>query len=163
MSGLSLLRLTLAKAPSHAAALSALRGFSTLGRAALPASSLLANLKTATCTVSHPTIAASSPSDLTTTIQLRTKVTKAKKHKRAKIQERERRVARGLSPKPKPPKYIPKTTPVINAMTREERNAESAAFDQAASQEMKVKIEKQKESEFIALKEFTKILKDDTL
>jgi len=56
-------------------------------------------------------------------------------------------VARGLSPKPKPPKYIPKTTPVINAMTREERNAESAAFDQAASQEMKVKIEKQKESE----------------
>jgi small subunit ribosomal protein S15 len=53
-------------------------------------------------------------------------------------------VARGLPAKPKPPKYIPKTVPVINAMTREERNAESAAFDLAASEEMKVKIEQQK-------------------
>ena len=35
--------------------------------------------------------------------------------------------------------------PVINALTREERNAESAAFDAAASQEMKIKIDKQQD------------------
>lgn len=137
MSALSLLRLNLTRAPIHAAP-SPLRGLCTLGRSVLPAAANLA----AACTVTHHHQAiVASPTPF---IQLRTKVTKAKKHKRAKIQERERRVARGLPAKPKPPKYIPKTVPVINAMTREERNAESAAFDLAASEEMKVKIEQQK-------------------
>ena len=122
-----------------------LRGLNTLTRSGIPALPIAAvNLITATtCTSGHQPVTTTATDFIT--IQLRTKVTKAKKHKRAKIQERERRVARGLPAKPKPPKYIPKTRPVINAMTREERNAESAAFDLAASREMKTKIEKQKE------------------
>lgn len=61
--------------------------------------------------------------------------------------ERERRVAAGLPAKPKPPRYIPKDAPVINAMTREDRDAESVSFDVAAADEMKVKIQKQSEEE----------------
>ena len=61
--------------------------------------------------------------------------------------ERERRVAAGLPAKPKPPRYIPKDAPVINAMTREDRDAESVSFDAAAADEMKVKIQKQSEEE----------------
>lgn len=61
--------------------------------------------------------------------------------------ERERRVAAGLPAKPKPPRYIPKDVPVINSMTREDRDAESVSFDAAAADEMKVKIQKQSEEE----------------
>jgi len=146
MSTLSLLRLTLNKTHSYATK-SARRGLCTLGRSSLSAlsPSLPAiNLTAAACTsIYQPITALALPS--LPAIHLRTKVTKAKKRKRAKIQERERRVARGLPAKPKPPKYIPKTMPVINALTREERNAESAAFDAAASQEMKIKIDKQQD------------------
>jgi hypothetical protein len=63
------------------------------------------------------------------------------------MMERERRVAAGLPAKPKPPRYIPKDAPVINAMTREDRDAESVSFDAAAADEMKVKIQKQSEEE----------------
>ena len=61
--------------------------------------------------------------------------------------ERERRVAAGLPAKPKPPKYIPKDTPVINSMTREDRDAESVSFDAAAAEEMRGKIQRQSEQE----------------
>jgi len=61
--------------------------------------------------------------------------------------ERERRVARGLPAKPRPPKYIPKDLPVINAMTRQERDDESKRFDAAAAEEMKANIVAQSEKE----------------
>ncbi|KAL3800365.1 hypothetical protein HJC23_003661 [Cyclotella cryptica] len=153
MSALSLLRLTLTKSPMYASP-SSLRGLCTLRWTSLPASSIATTLKATAVSTHHALPAAldspfslSSTSPLPTAIQVRTKITKAKRHKRAKIQERERRVARGLPPKPLPPKYIPKDTPVINAMTREERNAESAQFDLEASREMKVKIDQQAEKE----------------
>ncbi len=60
---------------------------------------------------------------------------------------REKRVARGLPAKPLPPKYIPKDRPVINAISREERDAESRKFDEAASEELKAKISKQADNE----------------
>lgn len=63
------------------------------------------------------------------------------------MKERERRVAAGLPAKPKPPKYIPKDLPVINAMTRQDRDAESVSFDVASAAEMKEKINTQNEQE----------------
>ncbi len=63
------------------------------------------------------------------------------------MKERERRVAAGLPAKPKPPKYIPKGLPVVNAMTRQDRDAESVSFDVASAAEMKEKINTQNEQE----------------
>ncbi len=63
------------------------------------------------------------------------------------MKERERRVAAGLPAKPKPPKYIPKDMPVINAMTRQDRDAESVSFDVSSAAEMKEKINTQNEQE----------------
>lgn len=63
------------------------------------------------------------------------------------MRERERRVAAGLPAKPKPPKYIPKDLPVINAMTRQDRDAESVSFDVASAVEMKEKITNQNDQE----------------
>ena len=74
---------------------------------------------------------------------IRWKVTKTKKRQKLKMIEREKRVARGLPAKHKPPKYISKDTPVINAMTREERDEESKKFDALAAEDMKVKIAEQ--------------------
>jgi len=79
--------------------------------------------------------------------QIRNKWTKTKLRQREKMIHREKRVARGLPAKPNPPKYIPKDRPVINALSREERDAESRKFDEAASEELKSKIAKQAESE----------------
>ncbi len=74
-------------------------------------------------------------------------LTKTKRRQREKMAERERRVAAGLPAKPKPPKYIAKDTPVINAMTRQERDEESVSFDVASAVEMKEKITSQSEQE----------------
>ena len=79
--------------------------------------------------------------------QVRCKITKTKRHQAEKMLEREKRVARGLPAKPKPPKYISKDTPVINAHTREARDEESKQFDTWAAEEMKQKISKQSETE----------------
>ncbi|KAL9181283.1 hypothetical protein ACHAXT_010088 [Thalassiosira profunda] len=79
--------------------------------------------------------------------QRRTALTKTKKRQRAKMQERARRVARGLPAKPKPPRYIDKSRPVTNALTREERDEESRRFDAAAAREMQAKIEEQGQKE----------------
>lgn len=77
--------------------------------------------------------------------QARTRMTKTKKRQRAKMQEREARVAKGLPAKPRPPKYIPKDKLVVNAMTRAERDDESKRFDTMAAVEMKEKIAAQGE------------------
>lgn len=61
--------------------------------------------------------------------------------------DREQRVARGLPAKPRPPKYIPKDLPVVNAMTRHERDDESKRFDSSAAEEMKDKITDQSKQE----------------
>ena len=79
--------------------------------------------------------------------QVRNKWTKTKLRQREKMLTREKRVARGLPAKPLPPKYIPKDRPVINALSREERDTESRKFDEAASEELKYKIAKQAEKE----------------
>ena len=63
------------------------------------------------------------------------------------MRDREARVAQGLPAKPKPPRYRDKMTPVIGAMTREERDEESKRFDSAAAEEMKGKNAKQSEKE----------------
>jgi len=74
-------------------------------------------------------------------------LTKTKRRQRDKMAERERRVAAGLPAKPRPPKYIPKDLPVINAMTRLDRDDESVSFDVASAVEMKEKITTQNEQE----------------
>eukprot|EP00580_Thalassiosira_gravida_P002557 CAMPEP_0201605602 /NCGR_PEP_ID=MMETSP0492-20130828/5363_1 /ASSEMBLY_ACC=CAM_ASM_000837 /TAXON_ID=420259 /ORGANISM="Thalassiosira gravida, Strain GMp14c1" /LENGTH=190 /DNA_ID=CAMNT_0048069879 /DNA_START=98 /DNA_END=670 /DNA_ORIENTATION=+ len=74
-------------------------------------------------------------------------MTKTKKRQAQKMIDREKRVARGLPAKPRPPKYIPKDLPVINALTRVERDDESKMFDSEAASEMKTKITTQSEKE----------------
>lgn len=74
-------------------------------------------------------------------------MTKTKKRQAQKMIDREKRVARGLPAKPRPPKYIPKDLPVINALTRGERDDESKRFDVEAASEMKTKITMQSEKE----------------
>lgn len=74
-------------------------------------------------------------------------MTKTKRRQRQKMVVREKRVARGLPAKPRPPKYIPKDRPVVNALTRLERDDESKRFDAAAAEEMKAKITAQSETE----------------
>jgi len=73
-------------------------------------------------------------------------MTKTKRRQRDKMIERDNRVARGLPAKPRPPKYIPKDRPVVNAMTRQERDDESKRFDAAAAEEMKAKIKNQNDT-----------------
>jgi len=157
-SALTLLRLPLGRLlPRHAAASqTSLRGLSSFDRTSLrPAS---AALPMATSHHNMRTMLSPSPLSNVSSLlfptqqqqqqQTRNKsMTKAKRRKRDKIIEREQRVARGLPAKPLPPKYIDKETPVINALSREDRDAESTSFDVSASQEMKTKIETQAEME----------------
>ncbi|KAL7542305.1 hypothetical protein ACHAXR_011665 [Thalassiosira sp. AJA248-18] len=79
--------------------------------------------------------------------QSRTRMTKTKKRQREKMKERAKRVEQGLPAKPRPPKYISKDTPVINAKTRVERDTESKTFDTVAAVEMKDKMSAQGEKE----------------
>ncbi|EJK65565.1 hypothetical protein THAOC_13560 [Thalassiosira oceanica] len=72
-------------------------------------------------------------------------LTKTKRRQRKKMIERQRRVEQGLPAKPKPPRYIPKDTPVINALSRFERDQESLRFDAEAAEEMKAKMTAQSE------------------
>mmetsp|Transcript_28702 Transcript_28702/g.61208 ORF Transcript_28702/g.61208 Transcript_28702/m.61208 type:complete len:245 (-) Transcript_28702:246-980(-) len=73
--------------------------------------------------------------------------TKTKQRQREKMVERERRVAKGLPAKPRPPKFLSKDLPVINALTREERDDESKKSDAAAALEMKTKMTNQTDVE----------------
>lgn len=74
-------------------------------------------------------------------------MTKTKRRQRDKMVEREKRISRGLPAKPNPPKFIPRTRPVIGALSREERDDEARRSDNAAAEEMKVKIAQQVEAE----------------
>jgi len=74
-------------------------------------------------------------------------MTKTKRRQRDKMAEREKRIARGLPAKPNPPKFIPKSRPVIGALSREERDDEARRSDAAAAEEMKVKIARQVEAD----------------
>eukprot|EP00565_Helicotheca_tamesis_P007101 CAMPEP_0185734542 /NCGR_PEP_ID=MMETSP1171-20130828/22832_1 /TAXON_ID=374046 /ORGANISM="Helicotheca tamensis, Strain CCMP826" /LENGTH=187 /DNA_ID=CAMNT_0028404559 /DNA_START=127 /DNA_END=690 /DNA_ORIENTATION=+ len=73
-------------------------------------------------------------------------MTKTKKKRIAEEKHMAWRVSRGLPPKPRPPNYIPRDTPIINAVSKEDRIAESRKFDEQAAEEMKQKINTQKES-----------------
>ena len=124
---------------SHIAGKAVNNGLSIWGK------SLSSTLPTANTTTSLPLL--NTNTNLHQQQQVRCKITKTKRRQAEKMLEREKRVARGLPAKPKPPKYISKDTPVINAQTREARDEESKQFDTWAAEEMKQKISKQSETE----------------
>jgi len=71
-------------------------------------------------------------------------MTKRKKRLIAKKKRNAEREALGI-PKKLPDKYIPKDTPIVNSISREDRERESAEFDKKASEEMRQKIQSQGE------------------
>jgi small subunit ribosomal protein S15 len=71
--------------------------------------------------------------------QQRNRWTKAKKKRQVRQKRREAMAAKGI-PVPKPPNYIDVNTPVVNAMTKEERLEESRQHDQAVSEELHHKL-----------------------
>ena len=97
--------------------------------------------------ISSPVLSITSQSPLLQQQYRYKSLTKTKRRQREKMVERERRVAAGLPAKPRPPKYIPKDLPVINALTRQDRDDESVSFDVASAVEMKDKITTQNELE----------------
>ena len=72
--------------------------------------------------------------------QKRTMVTKKRKHRQEKRKRKEELAAKGIFP-PKPHNYISKDFQVINAISREERDAESKRSDEIAAKELKYKME----------------------
>jgi small subunit ribosomal protein S15 len=75
--------------------------------------------------------------------QTRTMVTKKRIHRQQKRRRKEELAAKGISP-PKPPNYVPKDAPVLNAVSREERLADSQRQDAKAAQELHDKMEHQR-------------------
>lgn len=67
-------------------------------------------------------------------------VTKKRQHRQAKHKRKAELAEKGIFP-PKPNNYIPKDTPVLNAISRDERDANSKRQDAAAAQELKGKME----------------------
>ncbi len=67
-------------------------------------------------------------------------VTKKRQHRQIKKKRKIAMEAKGIFP-PKPPNYIPKDTPVLNAVPREERDAESRRQDELAAKELQAKME----------------------
>jgi hypothetical protein len=67
-------------------------------------------------------------------------VTKKRQHRMVKRQLKEENAAKGIFP-PKPHMYIPKDAPVINGVSKQERDAESRRQDEVASLELKAKME----------------------
>jgi small subunit ribosomal protein S15 len=82
--------------------------------------------------------------------QVRT-VTKKRIHRQQKRKRKEELAAKGILP-PKPPNYIPKETPVLNAVSHEERIAESRRQDEIAAQELNERMQQQKENHPIVLR-----------
>ena len=76
--------------------------------------------------------------------QQRFRWTKAKKKRYARHELRQQLEKQGKS-LPKPPYYFPKDTPVVNAVSAEEREAERAAKDIEASEDLRARMEAQKE------------------
>lgn len=80
------------------------------------------------------------PYPQTNSIQARTMVTKKRQHRQAKRKRKEELAERGIFP-PKPLNYIPVDTPVVNAVSRPERDAESKRQDVIAAEELKAKMD----------------------
>lgn len=67
-------------------------------------------------------------------------VTKKRQHRQQKRKRKAALAEQGIFP-PKPNNYIPKDAPVFNAVTREERDAESKRQDEIAARELQAKME----------------------
>ena len=67
-------------------------------------------------------------------------VTKKRQHRMAKRKRKEELAAKGIFP-PKPHMYIPKDSPVLNAVSKEERDADSKRQDEIAAAELKARME----------------------
>lgn len=76
--------------------------------------------------------------------QIRT-VTKKRLHRQEKRKKNEILAAQGI-PIPKPHNYIPKDTPVINAVSKEERLADSKRQDERAAQELQERMQIQQDT-----------------
>jgi hypothetical protein len=72
--------------------------------------------------------------------QVRSMVTKKRIHRQEKRKRKEDLAAKGIS-LPRPNNYIPKDAPVINAVSREKRDAESKRSDELAAQELKTRMD----------------------
>ena len=71
--------------------------------------------------------------------QLRS-VTKKRQHRMAKRKRKEELAANGIF-SPKPHMYIPRDFPVLNAVSKEERDADSKRQDEIAAAELKARME----------------------
>jgi hypothetical protein len=71
-------------------------------------------------------------------------ITKKRQHRQAKHKHKEELASKGVFP-PKPHMYIPRDTPVINAVSRDERDADSKRQDEIAAKELKAKLDIVKE------------------
>lgn len=67
-------------------------------------------------------------------------VTKRRQYRQLKKQRKAALAAKGIFP-PKPYNFIPKDTPVLNAVSREERDAESKRQDEIAAKELQAKMQ----------------------
>ena len=76
--------------------------------------------------------------------QIRT-VTKKRVHRQEKRQRKEELASQGIYP-PKPQNYIPLDTPVLNAVSKEERLADSRRQDERAAQELQERMHFQKDN-----------------
>ena len=70
-------------------------------------------------------------------------VTKKRVHRQQKRARKEELAKQGIFP-PNPPNYIPKDTPVLNAVSKQERIADSKRQDERAAQELQAKMEEVK-------------------
>lgn len=76
--------------------------------------------------------------------QTRTMVTKKRVHRQQKKKRKEELAAKGIFP-PKPPNFIPLDTPVVGAVSKEERDADSRRQDEKAAAELAAKMEEQRQ------------------
>jgi hypothetical protein len=76
--------------------------------------------------------------------QVRTRMTKRKRHIIAKKQKWAALALQGIFP-PRPPNFLDKDVPVVNAKTREQRDAEAKAADAKASNELKARMQAMEE------------------
>ena len=67
-------------------------------------------------------------------------VTKKRQHRQAKRKRKAELAAKGIYP-PKPNGYIPVDTPVINALSRKERDEEAKRQDEIAIQEVRARLD----------------------
>ena len=67
-------------------------------------------------------------------------VTKKRQHRMAKRKRKEELAAKGIFP-PKPHMYIPRDNPVLNAVSKEDREADSKRQDEVAARELKARME----------------------